>query len=71
MEVILSHNGVSVRCAMFEAILGFPGTLGASLPDDLVEDLGREDRALCRQPYKEGHVRPLVAGAVKIAARCS
>ena len=38
------------------------------LPDDLVESLDREDRALCRQAYKEGHVRPLAAGAAKTAA---
>ena len=39
------------------------------LPDDLVESLDRDDRALCRKAYKEGHVRPLAAGAVKTSAK--
>ena len=38
------------------------------LPDDLVESLDRDDRALCRQANKEGHARPLAAGAVMTVA---
>ncbi|CAK0837731.1 unnamed protein product [Prorocentrum cordatum] len=34
-----------------------------------LQSLDSADRALCRKAYKEGHVTPLAAGAVKTAAR--